>query len=61
MTLQIVRVIDLYSTFALLRATTLCLLDFQERGDEPRSIQNPEVDRLTLEQPAHSLSQKARS
>ena len=61
MTSHIVRAIDLYSALVLLQATTLCLLDFQERGEEPRSMQNPEVDSLVLGQPTQSLSQKVRS
>ncbi|KNA20759.1 hypothetical protein SOVF_049300 [Spinacia oleracea] len=49
----------LYSASALERATTVCFLDFQEIGDEPKRIQKPVVDLLDVGQLPQSLSQYA--
>ena len=54
---QAVKAIALYSASAVDRATTLCFLDFQEIGELPRRMQNPEVESLVAGQLAQSLSQ----
>ena len=57
MTSQMGRAIDLYYASAVLLATTLCLLTFQDIGDLPSNTQNAEVDLPVLANPAQSLSQ----
>ena len=58
-TSQLAKAIALYSASALDLATTFCFFVFQETGEFPNIIQNPEVDLLEKAQLAQSESQYA--
>jgi hypothetical protein len=48
-----------YSASALDLDTVVCRLDDHEMREEPRKMQNPDVDRLVSGQPAQSASEYA--